>query len=278
MMRRLTLPGDQSIAFLDSGVDSDPVVLLHGGGLDHRMWGPQLAAFPDRRVIAPDARAHGESSTPGSGYRLVDDVLALLDALELETVVVVGLSMGGGTAVDLAVLAPERVRGLVVSGTGTSDPDFRDPWVLEIFETWHRAVAEQDPEAWVGAFERFLHGPHRGIDQIAPDLVRLNDAMVRHTLATHILPVVGRGGFPVAPTPVADVNPMRRRIDVPVLAINGAVDADDHLRFARDLLALVPDGREVVVPDAAHYPNLEGPEQFNEALRDFLRELDAGSG
>jgi len=275
---RVRLTGDQSIAFVDSGGDGDPVVFLHGGGLDHRMWQPQLAAFPDHRVIAPDARAHGQSSTPEAGYRLVDDVLALLDALGLPTVVVVGLSMGAGTAVDLAVTAPERVRGLVVSGAGTSDPDFRDPWVLDIFRTWERAIAEQDPEAWIGAFERFLHGPQRTVDQISPDLVRLNDMMVRHTLTTHVLPVVARGRNPVRPTPVEHVNPARREIDVPVLAINGALDADDHLRFARELLELVPDGREVRIPDSAHYPNLEQPALFNDALRGFLDGLDADRG
>lgn len=278
MMSRLNLADDQSIAFRDDATDGDPVLFLHGGGLDHRMWTPQLGAFPDHRVIAPDARAHGASSTPVADYRLVDDVVALLDALELEAVVVVGLSMGGGTAVDLAVERPDRVRGLVVSGTGTSRPDFRDPWVLDIFATWQRAVADHDPEAWVGAFERFVHGPHRTIDEVSPDVSRLNDTMVRHTLDTHVLPVVARGEVPVSPTPVSEVDPRRRHIAVPVLAVNGAVDADDHLRFARELVALVPDGRAVLVPRAAHYPNLEDPPLFNDALRDFLDALPPRRG
>ena len=164
---------------------------------------------------------------------------------------------------------------LAVAGaqTGRANTGRRDPWVLDIFRTWQRAIAEQDPEAWIGGFRRFLHGPHRTVDQISPDLVRLNDTMVRHTLTTHVLPVVARGHSPVPPTPVDGVNPGRREIDVPVLAINGALDADDHLRFARELLELVPHGREVRIPDSAHYPNLEHPALFNDALRDFVHRL-----
>ena len=271
MMSRIALPDGQSLAYVDEGNrGADPILFLHGGGLDHSMWRPQLTAFPDFRVIAPDARAHGDSSTPTGPYRLVDDVIALLDALEVPAVAAVGLSMGGGTAVDLAVEASDRVRALVVSGTGTSTPDFCDPWVLEVFATWQRAVAERSPEAWIAGFERFVHGPHRTIEQVSPDVVALNDAMVRHTLRTHVLPVVARGETPVQPTPVIEVNERRRHIEVPVLALNGAVDADDHLRFARELVDLVPHGVEVLVPDAAHYPNLEHPEAFNATLGDFL--------
>ncbi|MDN5917915.1 MAG: alpha/beta hydrolase, partial [Pseudonocardia sp.] len=226
MLPRLHLPDGQHLAYLDDGEGPDVLVLLHGGGLDHRMWQSQLGAFPGWRVIAPDARGHGDSSTPSSPYRLVDDVVAILDALELVRVVVVGLSMGAGTAVDLAVERPDRVRGLVVSGTGTSAPDFRDPWVLDIFATWQRAVEEQDPEAWIEGFARFVPGPHRGPGEVDPDVLAANDAMVRHTLATHILPRITEGRAPVQPSPVVDVNQRRRHVEAPVLAITGGGDAD----------------------------------------------------
>lgn len=276
MMRRFALPDDQHLAYADHGEGADALVFLHGGGLDHRMWAPQVAAFDDHRVIAPDARAHGESSTPTGPYRLVDDVLALLDGLGIEQAVVVGLSMGAGTAVDLAIEYPERVRGVVVSGTGTSDPDFRDPWVLEILETWQRAADERDPEAWVEGFARFLPGPHRRPEQVDAVLRGTNDDMVRHTLVTHVLPLVAQGRTPIQPTKVEHVNERRAHIAAPTLAIIGGSDADDHIRLARELLAQIPHGREVVVPDTAHYPNLEEPDQFNAALRTFLKDIGIG--
>lgn len=272
MLQRLDLPDGQHLAYADAGdpTSDDVLVLLHGGGLNHRMWGPQLDAFPGWRVIAPDARSHGASSTAEVPIRLVDDVVALLDHLDVERVVVCGLSMGGGTAVDLAVERPDRVRGLVVSGTGTSDPDFRDPWVLDIFDTWRRAGEQGDPEAWIGGFHRFVHGPRRTRDDVAPDVVALNDAMVRHTLDTHVLPGLSAGRAPVQPLPVAGVDERRAGIAVPVLAIIGGADADDHVRLARELVDLVDDGRAVVVDDTAHYPNLEKPAEFDAALAELL--------
>lgn len=191
MSQRFNLTDDQHITYVDSGTGELPILLLHGGGLDHRMWTPQLEAFDNYRLIAPDARAHGQSSTPNGPYRLVDDVLGLIHHLDLPRVVVVGLSMGAGTAVDLAVEYPERVRGLVVSGSGTSDPTFHDEWVLQIFQSLQEAAVRQDPEAWIDAFTQFLPGPHRSQEQLDPDLVTAHETMLRNTL-NHARPTRGR--------------------------------------------------------------------------------------
>lgn len=91
------------------------------------MWTPQLDAFPERRIIAPDARGHGGSSDAEGPYRLADDVVVLMDALGLDRAVLAGVSMGGGTAVDVALEHPDRCAALVVTGTGTSEPGFADP-------------------------------------------------------------------------------------------------------------------------------------------------------
>src|SRR5699024_2613242 len=159
----------------------------HGGGLDHRMWRPQLRDDSGRRVIAPDARGHGSSSPADTPHRLADDVVALLDALEIERAVLAGVSMGGGTAVDVALEHPSRAAGLVVSGTGTSEPEFTDPWVLEILETWNEAGARGDVEAWVAAFMRFTHGPHRTRDDVDTAVWDTIETMVSDTM-THSLP------------------------------------------------------------------------------------------
>ncbi|MBL7498657.1 alpha/beta fold hydrolase [Frankia sp. CNm7] len=271
-LRTLDL-GDQRIAYLDRdlGAGGIPLVLLHGGGVDHRMWSAQLDAFPERRVLVPDARGHGWSSTPSMPYRLCDDVVALLDALEIDRAVLVGVSMGGGTAVDTALEHPDRVAGLVVSGTGTSEPDFQEPWVLDIQETWRRTEEAGDLEGWIEAFMRFVPGPRRGANAVEPDVTRLVDTMVRGTLATHLLR--GPGGAPVPPhppTPVTDTWARVPRIGVPVLAAVGALDGDDHLRMGRRLADSVPHGSLVTIDGTAHYPNMERPDAFNAAIAGFL--------
>jgi 3-oxoadipate enol-lactonase len=261
------------VAFVDQepAAPGSPIVLLHGGAVDHRMWAAQLGAFPGRRVIAPDARGHGWSRSPNTSHRLCDDVVALLDALDIDKAVLVGLSMGGGTAVDVALEYPDRVAGVVVSGTGTSEPDFRDPWVLDLLATWQRTQEAGDAEGWIETFMRFVPGPHRELTDVDPEVTRQVEQMVRDTLAHHL--VLDEAGMPVSPvpsTPVADTWARLPEIGVPVLAVVGGVDGDDHRRMGRSLADSVQHGRLVIVDDTAHYPNMERPAVFNAAVAEHL--------
>lgn len=101
--------------------DDCPVILLHGLGADRRMWDPQIRRYPREGyfLVVPDIRGHGESS-PVSEFRIADcatDVAGLLDELDLEEAVVVGVSMGGIVAQQFAISRPDRVRGLVLADT-----------------------------------------------------------------------------------------------------------------------------------------------------------------
>lgn len=263
-MRRLALP-DGHLAYRDEGAGR-PLVLLHGGALDHRMWDAQvddLAA--DHRVVVPDARGHGRSSTPRAPFRHGDDLAALIGHLDAGPVTLVGLSMGGGTAVDLALEHPHLVRALVVSGAGTSEPEFTDPWALEVLATWRRTQEAGDIAGWVETFLLFAAGPHRGLEEVDADVVARCRAMATDTLATHVA-----DGPPVLPTPVGRTWERLPGITVPVLALCGALDAPDHLAMADRLVRAVPDGRSARVDGTAHYPNMERPEEFGAALREFL--------
>ncbi|MBW9207561.1 alpha/beta hydrolase [Mumia sp. zg.B17] len=270
-LQHLTLV-DQHVAFVDRDprTGATPLVFLHGGAVDHRIWGPQLDAFPERRVLAPDARGHGWSSN-ATEARLCDDVVALLDALGIERAVLAGISMGGATAVDAALEHPDRVAGVVTVGVGTSEPVFEDAWALDVFAQWERAAAAGDAEAWLGAFMAFVAGPRRTRADVDPAVWDAVEAMASHTLAEQV--VVDEHGVPVPParpTGVTDTWSRLSGISVPVLAIAGAEDADDHRRMAERLVASVPHGELVMIEDAAHYPNLERPERFNRVLGDFL--------
>ena len=272
MLNQASLPtvpiSDGWLAYREAG-SGPPVVLLHGGGLDSRMWDPQFDALAsDYRVIAVDARGHGQSSTPDAPFRHADDLAELLARLGIDSAVFVGLSMGAGSAVDTAVEYPGLVRGLVVSGAGTSAPDFRDPWVLDILQTWARTQAERDADGWVEAFMRFLPGPHRAMSDVDPRVVRHIEQMVGDTLRHHVT-----GEYPVLPGPVADVRTRATAIAVPVRAIVGGVDSDDHIRMATDLTDEVANGSAITIEGAAHYPNLERAVEFNAALRGFLAEI-----
>ncbi|GGW93193.1 hydrolase [Streptomyces malachitofuscus] len=260
--------GDGDLAYRDTGGTGPALVLLHGGFLDHRMWDAQVPALAaSHRVLAPDARGHGASTNATRPFRPADDVAALLDHLGIGSAVLVGLSMGAGTAVDTALEHPRRVRALVVSGAGTSEPDFRDPWTTSVLTDWGAALAAGDVEAWLRAFLRFVPGPHRTTDDVDPVILDRQRAMALGTVGKHT------AGEPDLRVPVTGTWERIAGIGVPVLAVHGGLDSDDHLRMADRLVRTVADGRSATVENTAHYPNMERPGAYNDIVGDFLASL-----
>lgn len=266
---------DQTIAYAETpGHGGHPLVLLHGGVVDHRMWAPQMSAFPGRRVLAPDARGHGGSSDAGGPYRLTDDVIALLDALDIEEAVLAGISMGGGTAVDTLLEHPDRVAAAVVSGTGTSEADFTDPWILDVLAQWGAAQERADVDGWLAAFMRLGAGPGRDLSDVDPEVRDLIGTMARDTVEDHLRSEDGTPVPPIPPTPVTGTWQRARDIAVPVLGVSGTLDGDDHRRMCRQLTETVPRGEHVEIPGGAHYPNLENRSGFDRTVREFLDRHD----
>jgi pimeloyl-ACP methyl ester carboxylesterase len=245
-----------------------PLVLLHGGFVDHGMWDDQITAFSGRyRVIAPDARGHGRSGIATEPFRHTDDLAALLRHLGTGPATLVGLSMGASIAVDTALEHPELVGALIVSGAGTSEPYFSDPWTTQALSRWTAAMAAGDLEASVEGFLQFVAGPHRTLDEVALGVVHRLRQMAKGTMSKHTL------GEPDWLVPVRDTWARAAGIDVPVLAINGSIDSPDNVGMAERLVGTVKNGRATSVDGTAHYPNMERPDVFNEILEDFLHTL-----
>jgi pimeloyl-ACP methyl ester carboxylesterase len=245
-----------------------PLVFLHGGFLDHRMWDEQIAAYADRfRVIAPDARGHGRSANADAPFRHTDDLARLLHRLGTGPAILVGVSMGAATAVDTALEHPDVVAAAVVSGAGTSEPRFTDPWTTATFAAWTTAMAEGRVEDAVAEYTRFAAGPHRALDDLDPDVVERLTTMTRETFAKHAV------GEPDWSVPVRDTWNRAAALEIPVHAVNGAADSPDHLAMADRLVALVGTGTSTAIDGCAHYPNLERPDAFNAALDRILAAL-----
>lgn len=261
---------DGHLAYREAG-SGPPVVLLHGGGLDHRMWNDQVDALASRfRVVAVDARGHGWSATPTAAFRHVDDLAVLLERLDLAPAALVGVSMGASTALDIALEYPHLARAVVVVGAGTGEPEFRDPFVLGAFADQLRAAQAQDRAGWIEASLRLGFGPGRALADVDPAVVGRCREMLETTLARHIGPA-----GPVLPTPVTRSWERLPGIGAPVLAVVGDLDSTDHNGMAARVARSVPDGRLVTVTGAAHYPNMERPAEFDRILLEFLRERAA---
>ncbi|MGI5130346.1 alpha/beta fold hydrolase [Pseudonocardia sp. CA-107938] len=268
-----TVPVDGGHIAYDRVGDGPPVVFLHGGAMDRRMWDPQLALADRCTVVRLDARGHGGSSTPVAPFRHYDDVAAVLRELALGPAVLVGLSMGGATALDVAIAHPGLVRAVVALGTGASSASadghlFRDPWMQDRLAALAAAAAAFDAQAWTATFlEIGLVGPYRALDDVDPDVVARCRDMIAHTITTHVV----HGGPP--PSSLPDAATRAAGITAPVLGVTGAIDAPDHVRMVRELVETVPHGQLAVVENAAHMANLEQPELFERLLRRFLAAL-----
>jgi pimeloyl-ACP methyl ester carboxylesterase len=258
----------KDIYWLDAGT-GPPLVLLHGGFLDRSMWDDQIPVFArDYRVIAPDARGHGQSANASAPYRLTDELAALLRHLESGPAILVGVSMGAGIAVDTALEHPELVSALVVSGAGTSEPYFTDLWTTRALAAWRSAMAAGDLGASVESFMLLAAGPHRTVEALDPEVRSRLRRVSRATLSKHTR------DEPDLMVRVRTTWERAGKIDVPVLAVNGTLDSPDHIGMAERLAGTVPDGRTVSIDGTAHYPNMERPAAFNEILADFLSSLD----
>ncbi|UUU33559.1 alpha/beta hydrolase [Streptomyces sp. CA-210063] len=259
---------DGPLAYRDVG-SGPPLVLLHGGLTDHRMWRDLVPALAvDHRVITPDARGHGSSANASKPFRLTDDLAALLRHLDTGPAVLIGMSMGGATAVDTALEHPELVRALVVSGVGTSEPEFTDPWTKDSTARYYGALMSGDIEGWLDIVGEVVAGPHRAIADVDPDIVRRVREMSRATAAKH---TVGETDWHV---PVTDTWARAAGITAPVLAINGTLDASDLIAMAERLVATVAsDSRATSIEGTAHYANMEQPDTFNKLLLEWLSTL-----
>ncbi|WP_037607737.1 alpha/beta fold hydrolase [Streptacidiphilus rugosus] len=258
---------DGSLVYRDAGTGR-PVVLLHSVFVDHTMFDAQFADLAQRyRVIAPDARGHGGSANASRPFRQTDDLAALLRHLELEPAVLVGTSMGALIAVDTALEHPELVRGLVVVGRGTGNPDLTDPWAQSVHDAQNRAMAAGDIQGWIDAWVLWAAGPHRAIDEVGPAIVARLREMVIRTLSKH---TPDETDHTVA---VENVCTRAKEIAVPVLGLYGDLDAPGLIETVERLMSAVPDGDTVAMRGTAHYPTMERPEEFNRLVEDFLAEV-----
>lgn len=253
--------------YVDVGSRGTPVLLLHAFPLHSGMWRPQLDALAtDRRVVAPDLKGFGASDAPAdpSAYSMAgyaDDVAGLLSGLELDRVVVVGLSMGGYVAFSLLARHRPLVAGLVLADTRAGrDSD----QVLERRSQQQRQVAEEGTAPVIDSLlETLLAEPTR---ERRPEVV----AEVRRLMDN---PPAGFVGGLEAMKRRPDATDALGAIDVPTLVVVGEHDKPSPPHVARAMHDQIAGSRYTVVPDAAHLTNLEASEAFNQALGDFLSEV-----
>jgi 3-oxoadipate enol-lactonase len=240
------------------------VVLIHGGQLDSRMWDEQFTVLAQHfRVIRYDVRGYGGSFLPDLLYSDADDLAGLLDYLKVPKAHIVGLSLGGRIAVDLAVAHPARVSSLTLAGAGLSG--FEPPNGGETdLRMWNiiKAARDDGPDA---ATELWLKDPFMApaMEQarLAPRLRKVSRENAHCWLDN---PILQRSPKPPAATRLGEIK-------VPTLLLIGDRDVPQIKATGAALEHGISGSKKVVIEGAGHMVNMEKPEEFNAAVLSFLR-------
>lgn len=241
-----------------------PLVLLHGGLVDHRMWDGQFDEFARHfRVVRYDQRGHGLSKSPPTSYDECEDLRQLMQHLGIPRAHIMGLSLGGRIAIDFALKYPDTVTSLVPVGPGLSGYEFTGAAVREQLAQTRVALVRGDVERVVALFqEAWVAGPQRSLEQVDP--------AVRQRVQQMGMQCLRRGNMgPAQPLTPPAVNRLPE-IHVPTLTIGGELDQPEILRIMRRIANKVGGAEEVLIPGAAHMVNMEQPAQFNRIVLDFL--------
>lgn len=248
------------------GPPSAPALLLCNGlATDLEMWEPQLNEFTNTyRVIRYDMRGHGETSATPPPYSLsllVEDLRSMLDALGVDQIHFVGMSLGGMVGQAFAVRYPDRLLSLALCGTAAR-------MRREIWEGRIKQVEVEGVEPMVEpSITRWFTKPSRDANQSLMDELR---QMIRR---------VTKDGYLGGATVVMEMNHVAQlaEISTPTLIIVGREDVSTPVAEAQLIHDHITDSTLCVIDDAAHLPNIEKPAEFNRVLTQFLSRLDAGA-
>jgi len=243
--------------------EGQPIILIHGGLLDSRMWDGQFQKFANNyRVIRYDIRGHGKSALPKGKYSHVKDLENLFKFLDIERAHIIGLSLGGTIAIDFALEHPEKVSSLIL--TSTAPMGFRienqelTKKTLAIYEAANNHRIQDAVEMWLN---------HPVFGTIKPRLKRKVHQMLMDNIKSWTLP---KDNMIWASPPAAQ---RLSKIKTSTLILVGGQDVTDVMAAADLLENGIGVAIKMVIADAGHHINIEKPRQFNNIVLDFLSYL-----
>ena len=240
----------------------EPIIFLHGFTLDHRVWGPQVKFFSaNYRVIVVDSRGHGKSGAPKSGYGRdyrIEDLLKLFHHLNLDRAHLVGLSMGGSTAIGFALKYQSMLKSLTLVSTGAAGfkPGRK---VARVDELAKAEGVESARKQWLDWNMIYYKEKHQDVGRLLKKMIE------EHSGA--IWADVKRGDYPKS----NDLESVPK-ISVPTLIVAGEKDKI-FVPLSEELHKRIKNSQLVIMKGAGHILNLEYPQEFNKMLDRFLEEV-----
>jgi 3-oxoadipate enol-lactonase len=246
--------------------EGEPLLCVMGLSADTLAWALQVPAFAaSHRTVIFDNRDVGQSSMANGPYEIADmagDALALADALELDSFHLLGVSMGGAIAQEIALAAPERVRTLTLAVTFPAG----GAWARKLSEVWGERVRKLSQEERVDELmllnfsERFFED--QGMATWVRNMMLANPHPQPAEAFTRQLEACGRH----------DAREGLRALDLPTHVIGSDYDMLVPIWKSRELAELIPGAKLTVLPAAPHGANVERAEEFNKAVLDFIVE------
>lgn len=250
-------------AAVEGPVEAPPLLMLHSIGTSMQIFEPQVAALArTHRVIRMDMRGHGLSGVTDGDYSMelhAADALALLDALGLRQAHVLGLSIGGRVAMQLAAMAPERVLSLILMDT---------------------ALEFLPPQAWQDRIQAVLEtGTQALVDAVMPRWV-VDPSLASSQGLRQMLLRTDRRGYAGSAAALRDARAAQvaGHIECPTTVMVGNRDIATPPEMAREVQAAIPGSRYVEINDAGHIPTLERAEQATAAILEHFATLAPAAG
>jgi 3-oxoadipate enol-lactonase len=249
--------------------DGPEIVLLHEGICDSRMWDRQWETFTrSHRVLRFDFRGYGRSPLEAGAYSGARDVLELMDRHGFERTALVGVSLGGRVALEIALARPERVAALVLVGSGLPGHD----WSEEMKAIWEEeesaARAGDLDQAVEVSLRTWVDGPRRSPVDVDAD-VRARVAEMQRRAYELQLPVEEDEEELL----VDDVAHRLGEVQAPTLVLVGEEDVPDIHAIADRLASEIPGARKAAIANTAHVPSMERPREFEELVLGFLESV-----
>lgn len=244
---------------ISGDTEGKPLIFINSLGTDLRIWDDVVANFEDTyRIVRYDKRGHGLSGCPSAPYSIRDhalDLVGLLDRLGIEQAVLVGISVGGMIAQDVAATWPQRVEKLVLCDTAVK---------IGTPQMWNERINTLRAQGM-----QSLAGPILS-RWFAPSFAERQPVAYAgyHNMLTRT-PVEGYSGTCEAIRD-ADLTESTRTIQAPTLVLCGAEDGATPPELVKTLMGILPNGRYAEVANAGHLPCVEQPEETARLIAQFL--------
>jgi pimeloyl-ACP methyl ester carboxylesterase len=250
-----------------------PVVFLHSGVTDRRMWEEQMRqlAAEGYHVVSYDRRGYGQTETADVPFNHLVDLETVLDRLSVHAAIFVGSSMGGGLAIDFALEHPNRTIALVLMGTAVTGAEgYELDEEVEQLEEAFEYAKERGSISTANRIQahQWLDGPYGEAGRVTGPVrelfLAMNEIHLNHAPLTQ----------EEQPEPAFHNLSV---ITAPTLLVVGELDCSDIIAIHEDLSEELENAFAVVLEDTAHFPSLERPDLFDPILFEFL-EAVTGQG